>query len=87
MTVQQVTDPKTPIGDVLPAADVGGVLIESSGKTAYALLRLDDDLIDYLLEHDPRFIRECEQIRQRMRGGRFRAHEEVKRLLTDESDD
>ena len=81
MTVQQVTDPRTPIGDVLSAADSGGVLIKAQDKEAYALLRLDDDLIDHLLEHDPRFARECEQIRQRMRAGRFRTHEQVKRLL------
>ena len=87
MTVQQVTDPRTPIGDVLSAADSGGVLIESNDREAYALLRLNDDLIDHLLEHDPRFIRECEQIRQRMRAGQFRTHEQVKRLLADESRD
>lgn len=87
MTIQQVTDPKTPIGDILSKASSDGVLIESSDKTAYALLPLDDDLIDHLLEHNPKFIRECQQIRQRIRGGQFHTHEQVKRLLADEPQD
>ncbi|MBC8871974.1 MAG: hypothetical protein H8E44_21295 [Planctomycetes bacterium] len=84
MNVKQVSDPQTPIGDVLSAASSDGVLIESEGETAYAVLPLNEDLVDHLLEHNPRFIRECEEIRQRMASGRFHSHEEVKRLLAEE---
>ena len=86
MNVKQVSDPQTPIGDVLSAASSDGVLIESDGSTAFAVLPLNEDLVDHLLEHNPRFIRECEEIRQRMASGRTHSHEEVKQLLAEEPD-
>ena len=84
MTVHQVTDPRTSIGDILGGAEHDGVLIESDDTATYVLLPLDDDLMDHLLEHNPEFIRECREIRQRMRAGRRHTHEEVKRLLAHE---
>ncbi|MBI4601596.1 MAG: hypothetical protein HY721_06510 [Planctomycetes bacterium] len=79
--MKQVSDPNTPIGEVLKAAGTGGVLVESGSKVRYAVLPLDDDLLDFLLEHNPRFIAECAEIRARMRNGRFKTHDEVRRLL------
>ncbi len=81
MTVQRVTDLNTPIGDILQAAGSDGVLLESAGQARYAIIPLDDDLIDYLIERSPKFAEACQQIRQRMRAGHFRTHEEVKQLL------
>jgi hypothetical protein len=46
MTVQPVRDPKTPIGDILKAAGSEGILRESEGQGRYALMPLNDDLID-----------------------------------------
>ena len=86
MNVKQVFDPQTPIGDVLGAASSDGVLIESEGKTAYAVLPLNEDLIDHLLEHNPRLIEECEGIRQRMASGQVHSHKQVKQLLAEEPD-
>jgi hypothetical protein len=86
MNVKQVSDPQTPIGDVLSAASSDGVLIESEGKTVYAVLPLNEALVDHLLENNPRFIQECEEIRRRMASGRFHSHEEVKRLVAEEPD-
>lgn len=84
MNVKAISDLRTPIGDVLGSASTDGVLIESEGKTAYAVLPLDDDLVDHLLEHNPRFAEECEGVRQRMRAGQFHSHDEVRRLLADD---
>ena len=87
MNVKQVFDPQTPIGDILSSASSEGVLIQSEGDTSYAVLPLNDDLVDHLLEHNPRFIQECDEIRQRMRTGRAHSHDEVKRMLAGEDDE
>ena len=81
MTVQHVTDPKTPIGKILQAAATDGLLLASEGQTHYAIIPLDDDLLDYLIERSPKFAAECQQIRERMQAGQFHTHDEVKRLL------
>ena len=72
MTIRTVTDPTTPIGDVLKDAAPDGLVLETAGRTQYAVLPMDDDLLDYLLERSPKLIDACRQIRQRMRAGRFR---------------
>lgn len=84
MTIQHVTDLKTPIGDILQAVGPEGILIESADQTRYAVMPLDDDLVDYLIERNPNFTGSCVRIRQEMRAGKFHTHEEVKRLLADE---
>ncbi len=70
------------MGQILKAADADGVLLESESEKRYAVLPLNDDLVDYLLEHDPRFIEECDRIRDRMRAGKFHGHDEVKKALS-----
>ena len=82
MTIQHVSDLGTPIGKLLAAADAEGLLIESQGQSRYAVLPLDDDLLDYLLERNPQFVADCRQIRERMRAGVSRTHAEVKQLLS-----
>ena len=42
---------------------------------------LDDELIDYLVEHSPRLIETCRGIRERMKAGRFHSHDDVKKAL------
>jgi hypothetical protein len=77
MTIHRLRDLRTPIGEVLGAADQDGVMIEVEEQPLYALLPLDDDLLDFLLEHNPRLIAESRQLRQRMEAGEFMSHEEV----------
>ena len=84
MTQQPITDLNTPIGDVLRAAGTIGVLLEPAGQPRYAVLPLDDDLVDYLIERSPRFMEICRDVRQRMRAGRFQTHEQVKELIANE---
>ncbi len=81
MTVQPVSDPKAPISEILKAAGSEGLLLESEDQARYAVIPLDDDLIDYLIERNPKFIEACRQIRERMHAGRFHTHEAVKTLL------
>jgi hypothetical protein len=81
MTVQLVSDLKTPISEILKAAGSDGLLLEAEGQARYAVIPLDEDLIDYLIERSPKFIEVCRQIRVRMTAGRFHGHEAVKALL------
>jgi hypothetical protein len=81
MTVQSVSDPSTPIGRILETAGPEGVLLESEGLGRYALLPLDDDLIDYLIERNPAFRARGREIRLRMDSGQFQTHDEVRRRL------
>jgi hypothetical protein len=85
MTVQSVNDPSTPIGQILRTAGSEGVLLESEGHGRYALLPLDDDLLDFLIERSPAFRDRCREIRLHMDSGQFQTHAEVRRRLIEES--
>ena len=84
MTVQPVSDPNTPIGELLKSAGTEGIVLESEGQGRYALLPLDDDVIDLLIERSPRFRADCHEIRQRIDSGQFQTHEDVRKLLLGE---
>jgi hypothetical protein len=84
MTVRPVTDLNAPIGGFLDDAGAEGLVLEAEGRGRYAVIPLDDDLLDYLVERSPKFIETCRQIRERMRAGQFHSHEEVKKLLQPE---
>ena len=66
MTIQPIPDPNTPIGQIIKAAGSEGIVLEAEGQGRYALLPLDDDVIDLLIERNPRFRAECLEIRDRM---------------------
>ncbi|MGO9600122.1 MAG: hypothetical protein ACLP7Q_19205 [Isosphaeraceae bacterium] len=84
MSIQPVRNPNTPIGEILKSAGSEGILLESEGQGRYALLPLDDDVIDLLMERSPRFRADCLEIRQRMDSGQFMTHEDVRRQLLGE---
>ena len=84
MTIQQVNDLNTPFGDILQAVGTEGLLLTTTGPARYALLPLDEDLLDYLLERNPKLIEDCRQIRQQMDAGQFHSQDEVKKLLASE---
>lgn len=76
-----VNDLHTTIGEALDLAGTSGVLIQAQGKTPFALIPLDDELIDFLIERNPRFIKECEEIRQRMRAGTPRTQAQINAMF------
>ena len=69
---------------MLKAAATQGVFIEAGKRQQYVMLRLDDDLIDYLLERSPKLIKECQKIRAEMKRGKSTTHEEVKKMFAKE---
>ena len=84
MTVQPVNDPNTPIGEILKAAGTDGIVLESESQGRYAVIPLDDDLIDFLVERSPKFRAHCREIRGRIDAGQFQTHEEVRRQFVGE---
>ena len=76
-------DPKTPIGEILKAAKPDGIVLESENQAHFAVLPLDDDVIDLLIERNPKFREICREIRAHMDGGAFQTHAEVKRMFRD----
>ena len=84
MTVQHVSDPSTPISEVLKTAGSEGILLESEDQTRFALLLLDDDVMDFLIERSPAFRDRCRGIRERMDAGQFQTHKDVRKTLASE---
>lgn len=84
MTIRTITNPTTPVTELLRDAMPDGVVVQGEGQAQFALIPLDDDLVDYLLERRAKFAETCRQIRQRMRDGRFHTHAGVKQLLDGE---
>jgi hypothetical protein len=84
MTVQPVNDPNKPIGEILKAAGSQGILLESEEQGRYALIPLDDDVIDFLIERNPEFIVSCREIRERVDAGQFQTHQAVRTRLLGE---
>ena len=83
MIVRHV-DEKTPLTEILDAADGDGVLVDRAGRSRYAVIPLDDDLIDYLLERNPKFRADCEAIRREMRAGKFTSLADAEKLFANE---
>ena len=81
MTIRHITNLKTPIGDFLKEAATKGVVLDTKNHKQIAMIPLDDDLIDFLLERSPKLIKECQKIRAEMKRGKYTTHEEVKRMF------
>jgi hypothetical protein len=79
MTIHEIDDLNTPISEILNKASSEAVVLPSDGSEPFVVLRLDDDLYDFLIEHDPKLIKECAQIRERMQAGNRISHEDVVR--------
>lgn len=84
MNVRHIDDLETPIRDIRQAAGAEGIVLESAKETRFAVLPLDDDRIDYLLERDPRLSEVCGEIRKRMNAGRIHSRADVREALGNE---
>lgn len=84
MSIQSLNDPNIPIGEILKAAGSEGVVLETASQERYALLPLDEEVIDLLIERSPKFRSDCLEIRGRMNSGQFVSHEHLKIQLLEE---
>ena len=84
MTIRHIRNLKTPIGNFLKEAATKGVVLDTKKHKQIAMIPLDDDLIDYLLERSPKLIKECQKIRAEMKRGKYTTHEDVKKMFAKE---
>jgi hypothetical protein len=82
MTLYDLDNMPAPIGDVLHNAGSEGVLLGVGGEPSFAELPLDEEVLDLLIERNPRFIEECRQIKERMRLGNRVSHEDVRAMFS-----
>ena len=67
---------------VLPAVGEEGVVLTKNGRAVLHIEPFtDDDLDDWLFEHDPATIARAERARQQIREGKGIPHDEVRKRL------
>lgn len=81
MTIETVNNLQTPIGEILQRAATDGIVLHTQGKSPFAVVPLDDDLLDFLVERNPRFAEDCRKIRERMLSGAVHSQEEINALF------
>lgn len=84
MCIERVDPTDTTVAALLDKAAVEPVILKTETGGDFALLRLDDDVIDLLLESNPRLIAECREIGERMSKGHFLTREQALAALGDD---
>ena len=77
VSIQKVSSRDTSLRAVLKKARAEPLVLQAEEEGDFAVLPLDDEVLDLLLERNPVFIEECRQIRERMRQGDYVPYEEV----------
>lgn len=81
MAVEKIDTQDARITALLEKARAEPLILQGEGGNDYAVLPLDDDVLDLLLERSPRLREECDQIRERMNQGAYFTHEQVLEAL------
>jgi hypothetical protein len=81
MTTHHIDDFHLPIGEVLRLVGSDGILLQPQGQSPLALIPLDEDVLDFLLERNPRFIDDCRKIRERMALGAVHSQQAIDALF------
>jgi hypothetical protein len=81
MAIRKVGREDRALTDLLDSAEQEPMILRREGGGDFALLPMDDDVADLVLERSPAFIEHCRQIRGRMKQGDYHTQEEVLRLL------
>jgi hypothetical protein len=77
MPIEKISLADSGIAALLDRARHEPLILRSENSGDFALLPLDDDVLDLLLERDPTFIQECREIQERMVQGDYLTHEQV----------
>jgi len=77
VSIQKVSSTDTSLRTMLQKARAEPLVLQAEEEGDFAVLPLDDDVLDLLLERNPAFIEECRQIRERMRQGDYVTYEEA----------
>lgn len=81
MSIQKVSPSDTSLRTVLQKARAEPVVLQAEEEGDFAVLPLDEEVLDLLLERNPAFIEECRQIRERMRQGDYVTYEEALQMF------
>jgi hypothetical protein len=85
VSIQKVSSTDTTLRTVLQKARSEPVVLQDEEEGDFAVLPLDDEVLDLLLERNPVFIEECRQIRERMRQGDYVTYEEALEMFRADS--
>jgi hypothetical protein len=85
MPVEPISPNEEHLTALLDKARHEPMILQTTTAGDFALLPLDDEVIDLLLERHPTFTRECQAIRTRMQQGAYRTHEQVLAELREDS--
>jgi hypothetical protein len=81
MPVEKISDSDVQITHLLSRARREPLILQTGENDQFALLPLDDDVLDLLLERNPKLIAECRGIDERMKQGDYLTHEQVVQAL------
>lgn len=79
--VEKISPTDTNVTTLLNKAREEPLILHTEEAGDFALIPLDDEVIDLLLELNPTFIGECRQIRERMKQGEYLTHGQVLEAL------
>jgi len=83
MGIEKINHEDSEIAALLDRARREPLILRSEESGDFALLPVDEDVLDLLLERDPVFIQECREIQKRMEQGEYLTHEQVLAALED----
>jgi hypothetical protein len=86
VSIQKVQATDISLRTVLQKARVEPVVLQAEEEGEFAVLPLDDEVLDLLLERNPAFIAECRQILERMRQGEYVTYEEALEMFRHDSE-
>jgi hypothetical protein len=85
MPVERISQADTSVTALLSKAREEPLILQAEGTGDFAVLPLDDEVIDLLLERSPTLLEECSQIRERMKQGKYFTHEQMLKALDEET--
>jgi hypothetical protein len=77
MAVERISPADADVAALLNRARDEPLILQTEAAGDFAVLPLDDEILDLLLERSPRLRAECEQIRERMKQGAYLTHKQV----------
>lgn len=87
MPVENISASESHLTALLAKAREEPIILKTPAAGEFALLPLDDEVIDLLIERHPRLLEECREIRARMKQGAYRTHEQVLAQLREKPDE
>jgi hypothetical protein len=84
MAVERIDPTDASLAALLDKAREEPLILQGDEGSEFAVLPLDDEVLDLLLERSAKFREECAQIRERMQRGDFLTHEQVLQALRED---